>query len=157
MAKSQLWGTHRGVVLDNADPTRCGRIKVQVAAAYGNQSAATLPWAWPRYPAYGDFWTPAVGDSVYVEFLCADGEPDPNYPIWTGTWSAAAEVPPEVAADAPGNAHYYRIQRTHGGHRLLICDKPGSERIEIRHKAGGTILFDAQGNIKINGKTIYLN
>lgn len=157
MAKSQLLGTHRGIVVDNADPNRMGRVKVQVAAAYGQQAAGVLPWAWPKYPFRGDFWVPEIGDGVYVEFLCDDGQPSPKHPLWTGTWIAAAEVPLEVAADAPENAHYYRIQQTKSGHRLLICDKPAAECIKIQHKAGGTILFDKDGNIKINGKIIYLN
>lgn len=155
--KSQLVGVHRGKVVDNADPMRCGRLKISVPAAYGTQGAAVLPWAWPRYARSGDFFVPAIGESVYVEFLCTDGEPDPAQPIWSGTWNAASEVPPEVAADSPENAHYYRLEQTGAGHKILLCDKPGEERIEIRHKAGGTILFDAEGNIKINGKTIYLN
>ena len=157
MAKQQLAGTHRGKVVGNADPMRCGRIKVSVAAAYGKQGADVLPWAWPKYQRSGDFFVPEIGESVYVEFLCTDGEPDPNTPIWTGTWNSAAEVPLEVASDSVENAHYYPIERTTAGHRILICDKPNAECIKIQHKAGGTILFDKDGNVKINGKIIYLN
>lgn len=155
--KSQLWGTHRGKVVDNADPMRCGRLKISVAAAYGTQGAGVIPWAWPKYQRSGDFFVPAIGDSVYVEFLCTDGEPNPEHPLWTGTWLSSIEVPTEVVADSPENAHYYRLEQTRTGHKVLFCDKPGAERIEIRHKAGGTILFDSEGNVKINGKIIYLN
>lgn len=157
MKQSQIWGTHRGKVLENADPLRCGRLKVQVTAAYGKQAAQVLPWAWPKYGAPGTFYVPKIGESVYIEFLCTDGEPDPAHPVWTGTWGAIHEVPPEVAADSPENAQYYHIQKTPGGHRMVICDKPGEETISIQHKAGGSILFDSDGSVQIKGKFIYLN
>ena len=36
--KNQLWGTHRGTVMENNDPQKLGRIKVYVQAAYGTSS-----------------------------------------------------------------------------------------------------------------------
>ena len=54
-----------------------------------------------------------------------------------------------------GEAVY--VERTAGGHCIEQCDKPGGEYIKITSAAGATILMDSSGNIKINGKIIYLN
>ena len=155
--KNQLWGTHRGTVMENNDPQKLGRIKVYVQAAYGTSSIAELPWAYPKFAKPGDFYVPEIGEAVYVEFLCTDGEPDSNNPIWTGAWSSLKEIPSCVVGDDMANAHYYRVERTAGGHCIEQCDKPGGEYIKITSAAGATILMDSSGNIKINGKIIYLN
>lgn len=54
--KNQLWGTHRGTVMENNDPQKLGRIKVYVQAAYGTSSIAELPWAYPKFAKPGDFY-----------------------------------------------------------------------------------------------------
>ena len=50
MPDSELGGLLRGIVVDNNDPLKLGRIKVRVIAAYGEQPVNNLPWAWPCFP-----------------------------------------------------------------------------------------------------------
>lgn len=87
-----LLGTYCGIVKENRDPTRLGRLKVFVPTVFGVAGKTTeeigienLPWALPvGLPAGGSDasggidWLPEVGDQVFVRFL--DGEPEK--PIW---------------------------------------------------------------------------
>jgi len=85
-------GTYSGVVKENRDPQKLGRLKVYVPIVYGvggEESEAIsvddTPWALPAgLPAGGSAqsggfdWLPSVGDQVWVRFL--DGEPEK--PVW---------------------------------------------------------------------------
>lgn len=87
-----LHGTFCGIVEDNKDPEKLGRVKVRVPHAYGAiggvfGAIATndIPWALPAgLPAGmaqssgGMDWLPELGDQVLVRFL--DGEPEK--PVW---------------------------------------------------------------------------
>ena len=44
---SEFGGLLRGIVVDNNDPKKLGRIKVRIQSAYGDQPVENLPWAWP--------------------------------------------------------------------------------------------------------------
>ena len=105
MANLELAGKHRGIVVDNADPLKLGRLKVRVTEAYGEQSSEVLPWAWPCF-AYGGmpqmalYAVPEVGAGVWVEFQWKDGQPDASHPVWTGLWLAQGETPEQVEGSA---------------------------------------------------------
>lgn len=90
-----LVGTYGGVVEDNRDPEKLGRLKVRVphvfgavGGLYGGISTENIPWAMPlglpaglTHQSGGMDWLPNVGDPVMVRFL--DGEPEK--PVWE--WS----------------------------------------------------------------------
>jgi hypothetical protein len=150
----EFGGKHRGIVEDNNDSLKLGRLKVRVQAAYGNQPTDSLPWAWP-WVAYGGasqmalYAAPEIGAGVWVEFQWKDGKPDPTYPVWTGIWIAEGETPEEVEGP-PENAHYYKVFKTTGGHTLTFCDKPEEEFIRIVHGTKKqTIEMDKDGNMTI--------
>lgn len=85
-------GTYAGVVRENRDPMKLGRLKVFVPLVYGVGGETTeeiglenIPWALPAgMPSGGSVksggidWLPEVEDRVWVRFL--DGEPEK--PIW---------------------------------------------------------------------------
>jgi hypothetical protein len=86
-----LYSIYAGVVEDNGDPERIGRLKIRVPHVYGPSgpdtsiSTADLPWALPiGQPAGlgtesgGISWLPEVGDQVFVQFLDAE----PEKPVW---------------------------------------------------------------------------
>ena len=84
--------SYAGIVEDNQDPMKMGRLKVRVSHVYGSNATGTgyvgvndLPWALPVGMPAGESsasgglsMLPAVGDNVFVRFL--DGEPEK--PIW---------------------------------------------------------------------------
>lgn len=84
-----LFGTYAGVVKENRDPMKMGRVKVLVPAVYGAADATVglenIPWALPAGRPLGATaksggfdWVPNVDDQVFVRFL--DGVPE--QPIW---------------------------------------------------------------------------
>jgi hypothetical protein len=88
----QQAGPYLGVVVQNTDPAKLGRIKVSVPHVYGVEDTTVapigvtdLPWAIPAgLPAGGSSasggidWLPELGDQVIVFFL----DCEPEKPVW---------------------------------------------------------------------------
>lgn len=78
---TQYYGKYRAFVVDNNDPDKQGRIKVQVPYISGD---GVIGWCLPCVPVAckngGDFNIPKVGSFVWVEFEHGDIK----YPIYTG-------------------------------------------------------------------------
>lgn len=98
-----LLGTYAGVVEDNKDPEKLGRLKVRVPHVYGAVGGTfgaitteNLPWAMPSglpnglsQQSGGCDWLPEMGDQVLVRFL--DGEPEKPVYEWFMQTQAAAK------------------------------------------------------------------
>ena len=156
MADSELGGLLRGVVVDNKDPEKLGRLKVRVQAAYGEQPVDNLPWAWPCF-CYGGmlgmftYAVPEIGAGVWVMFLNKDGEPDATYPVWLGTWQGKDEKPIQtdgITAKKYWECHWYKEFQTTSGHSLWISDKPKEQFIDVRDKDGNSVHFHDYENEK---------
>jgi len=93
--RSPFYGKYRGVVCDNKDPWKIGRIQAKVEEIFGNKSSG---WALPCVPYAGKgvglFLMPPKDALVWIEF--ENGDPD--YPIWTGCFWADKQVPDIVPA-----------------------------------------------------------
>ena len=83
--RDRYYGKYRGIVDNNEDPEKMGRIKVRVPDVFHDQVTS---WALPCSPysgnGSGQFTVPAIGAGVWIEFEAGD----PAKPIWTGCWWA---------------------------------------------------------------------
>lgn len=89
-----FYGKFRGIVTDNKDPLSLGRVRARVVDVLGHHDCG---WALPSVPYAGDgvglFLIAPVGAWVWIEFEHGD----PEYPIWSGCFWAAGQVPASPA------------------------------------------------------------
>lgn len=146
--RGRWYGKYSGVVVDDDDPDKLGRLKVNVAAVW---RGADPMWARPCFPP-GHFFTPPVGAHVWVEFEAGD----PGYPLWVGVWFPQDDVPAEAALEPPTS----RVIQTPSGHTVEFADEDGKEKILVRHKADAFLSIDENGSVVVGnatGSLVYLN
>lgn len=160
----RFYGKYQAFVVDNADPHKRGRLRLQIPEVLGPDVVSG--WAEPCFPYgggpdYGQFSIPPLCKSadgkayttgVWVEFRGGD----PQYPIWTGAFFGAPGGTPEAPGDDAAPDVDVHVLRSHAGHGLVMVDVAGSERLELRDAAGQKLTFsaplqahakrDAQGN-----------
>lgn len=169
----RFYGKYRGLVVNNADPERLGRLKLQVPSVLGDN--VVTGWAMPCVPYggaadQGMLFIPDVGAGVWVEFE----EGDLEFPIWVGAyWSKPggnSELPKPNKPDGTEESSVQspptrKIIKTNKGHTIQLEDAAGSESIAIianGYQAGKphVILLDGSG-IKItdgvNGHEVVLS
>jgi uncharacterized protein involved in type VI secretion and phage assembly len=158
----RYFGKYRGVVVDNADPERLGRLKVKVPSVLG--ADVVTGWALPCAPYGGDanqgfFFIPETGAGVWVEFE----EGDLEFPIWVGTyWSKPggdSEVPKPNATDGTEDGAVQdpptcKTIKSLKGHTLQFEDADdarvtlyeGANQQVITLDANGITIMDKFGN-----------
>jgi uncharacterized protein involved in type VI secretion and phage assembly len=135
-AVGKTYGVVPGIVTNNKDPDKLGRLKVK------------FPWFsddhetdWVRMTTFmaggerGNFFLPEVGDEVLVAF--ENGNIDRPYVIgalWNGV-----DKPPETNSDGKNNI---RKIKSRSGHELIFNDEESKENVEIHTKAGHRIFLD---------------
>ncbi len=145
--RNRYYGKYRGRVTDNNDPTRRGRLKIQVPAVLGD----IQKWAMPCVPyagtGVGAYLLPEPGAGVWAEFEGGD----PSFPIWTGGYWTDGELPANTDGDTASPS--LRIIRSETG--LIISLDDQKEVVTISDKTGDNIITIevAQGKIKVKGST----
>lgn len=90
MSDTCFHGMYRAIVMDNKDPERRARVRVQCPAVLGDYLSA---WCEPCIPYAtdfaGDYYVPPVGEGIWVQF--EDG--NVNKPIWNGGWYRTDSTP----------------------------------------------------------------
>ena len=171
--KDTFEGIYRGKVLDNNDPLKYGRIKVEVypmlvidSTVTNPLTSAILPWAIPAYSIWegagsdtGYFAVPAVDSYVYV-FFEQGNVYQPVY--FAEAPTATLGLPSERTTNYPDR----KVLKTSSGVVFYVDDTSGSEVIKIIHPIGSnafidketinlihstdsSIIIDKDGNIKI--------
>jgi uncharacterized protein involved in type VI secretion and phage assembly len=149
-------GKYRGVVENNEDPLKKGRVQVSVPTVLGE---STLSWAMPCMPYSGPeevgfFTIPPERANVWVEFEAGD----PNRPIWSGCFWGENETVPARQGTAE-----QKVLKTKAG-TIKIDDS--AEEFTIETSRGAKILMDSQGieisngkgaSVKLSGNTVSIN
>ena len=137
-----FYGKYRGIVTDNDDPLKMGRIKARVQDVLGDEQSG---WALPCAPFGGDsmgfFALPSVDARVWIEFEQGDAD----FPIWSGCWWGSQDEMPDVLAN---DANKKVLIQTEGGHFILLDDSNDGE-ITIQLQGGQKIVINGT-SIKID-------
>ncbi|HOB26244.1 MAG TPA: phage baseplate assembly protein V, partial [Bacilli bacterium] len=142
---SKFTGIYVGLVVDNDDPKKLGRLKISVPSVYGNIEKEDLPWSEPCFPyGYTDqgiFFIPELNSLVSVMFINGS----PYKPLWLGTIFRENEnvVPSEAKDIYPDR----KIIKTNSGYLMFDDD---SQYIELKHRSGSRIAVTKDGDITIH-------
>ena len=130
---------YQGVVTDNQDPKRLGRVKIRVP---GIADDPDTHWALPAgMPGGGTsqrgfFDVPAIGSEVYAFFL--GGDPD-KVRFFTGHWGATAdgsEIPTAARTaldEEPADADKIKVYETNT-YVMVFDEREGRERFYVKRK-----------------------
>jgi uncharacterized protein involved in type VI secretion and phage assembly len=157
MHACKIYGVVVGVVTNNKDPDKLGRIKVQFPwLSEENEShwarLATLMAGANR----GTVFFPEVGDEVLVAFEHGDI----RFPYIIGALWNGVDAPPHDNADGKNNlrliksrsGHVIQLDDTSGSEKIEIIDRSGSNRIVI-NTADNTITIAADADITIQSQS----
>lgn len=166
---------YRGIVEDNNDPLKIGRVKVRIFGIHDDVGVKTADLPWAEVSGSTEF---GLISGVGVSSILRKGtmvwtffkENDSNYPVvfatskgnntskdhYNGVFKDPDGVyPKRMGSDIHPNAQesYTKLAtlETACGHLIELDDTEGNERIKITHKTGSYIFIDKEGNIFING------
>lgn len=154
------FGKYRGMVINNIDPFRMGRLQVSCPQVLGEN---VMSWAMPCVPfagiMEGFYMLPSIGSNVWVEFEAGD----PDRPIWTGCFWGRGQIP--TNATVP----FVRTIKTSGA-ELTLSDIPGAGGVTISvgpptvavpctlaFKATGIELTVGGASVKLDPARVVLN
>lgn len=157
---SKIYGVVIGIVTNNQDPDKLGRVKVKFPWLADDVESF---WARPAYPMNGKergfWWIPEIDDEVLIAFEHGD----PNRPYLLGGLYNGVDKPPivkditdtfdftapeETAANTElatlaaasqlneDGKNDLRFIRTRSGHLFIFSDEENEERIVICDKTG---------------------
>ncbi|WP_295386967.1 phage baseplate assembly protein V [uncultured Thiodictyon sp.] len=149
--RSRFYGKYRGTVTQVQADT--WRLKAMVPAVLGDQECgwamACVPYAGPQV---GMAFLPEAGAGVWIEFEGGD----PSYPIWSGCYWRAGELPPAAKATV-------KCLVTPGGFQWTIDDDQAQVVLRDGHentvtlRADGIVLERGGQKITIAAGTVSIN
>jgi uncharacterized protein involved in type VI secretion and phage assembly len=147
--RREFFGKYRGTVVDNADPTKRGRLRVQAPAVLGTVEVWAMPCVPYAGPQLGFYAMPENGTGVWIEFEAGD----PSYPIWTGFFWGKDDID---QADADPKIKFFKTKkftlRIDDGNGEIVIENDSGSQIkltsnEILHKSS-TVKQEAAGGRK---------
>ena len=143
-AQDRMLGKYRGIVFNNQDPLRLGRIQAMIPEVLGEIPSG---WASPCTPYAGTlagfYAVPLPGAGVWIEFEAGDI----SRPIWVGGWWATGELPPKAAGvPAMTTAKVLRsdtgltVVLDDAAQSVVISDLAGTNQVEVSLATGTVTL-----------------
>lgn len=139
--QSRVTGVFIGIVTNNQDPDKLGRIKVRFPKISKDNETD-----WIRIATlftgtqFGSFFLPEVDDEVLVAFENGDI----NMPFVIGSLWNGVNKPVETNEDGKNN---FGVIKTRSGHILRFDNTDGAEKIEVIDKtAKNSITIDSSTN-----------
>ncbi len=139
--ESKIYGVVVGIVTDNKDPDKLGRVKVKIPRISGDDESN-----WARVVSFmvgkekGAFFLPEVDDEVLVAFEYGDI----NMPYVIGSLWNGKDKTPLTNDDGKNNI---RMIKSRSGHIIRLDDTDGKEKIEIIDKTEkNMIVIDSKDN-----------
>ena len=145
-------GIYIGLVKDNMDPDKLGRLKISIPTYNDNTALDDLQWCnyimpYGGYKDEGFFFIPAVGAEVVVMF--------PNgaeKPLWFGCINKKVDNPgPREATREADDEHYWQRKQIKTRTGWILWDDK-DEYISIKHNCGSFITLDILGDINIRAE-----
>lgn len=141
----RYYSVYPGIVTDNNDPEKRGRIKVICPTVLG-PDRVLAQWLEPvdqkmAGKGYGEFFPPEPKDLVHVMFENGDI----NYPVYMGGYYARGELPSDFQTGYP-NVRGWIFKN---GHKILVDSNSGSAAIKIIHSKGSQVLMNPDGSITV--------
>jgi hypothetical protein len=168
-----LTALYMGVVIDNADPEKVGRVRVRIPGLTSDEGSAWAhPLGWPGAgsPQYGMFAPPQKGAEVGVLF----SQGDIDHPHYLCGHPGRGEAPSETTGGtAPADAGKIMVIESLRW-RVTLDDRPGNEQLQLKDKLTGdvveidgvkagvhikgtsTVFIEAAGLVKLDGAMIQL-
>jgi uncharacterized protein involved in type VI secretion and phage assembly len=140
---SKNYGIVVGIVTNNQDPDKMGRVKVKFPWLSDDQES----W-WARIATFmaggkrGGYFLPEVDDEVLVGFEHGDM----RFPYILGALWNGKDAPPTTNDDGQNNI---REIKSRSGHIIRLDDTSGNEKIEVLDKTGGNSLTIATADNSI--------
>ncbi len=136
-----IMGVAIAVVTNNKDDGGVGRVKVKYPWRDNEDESY---WARIATPMAGKemglYFLPEVGQEVLVAFKNGDID----YPYILGALWSTNKKPPETNSDGKNNI---RLIKSRSGHKIVLDDTDGSEKIEVIDKSGSNfITIDTANN-----------
>lgn len=130
-----------GKVTDNQDPDHLGRVKVKYAWRDDNDESAWVRIMTPMAgKQMGVYFLPEVDDEVVVAFQNGDID----YPIILGSLWSSNVAPPDGNNDQKNNI---RMIQSRSGHKIILDDSDGQEKVTIIDKAENSIVIDSSNKL----------
>jgi len=140
-ATARVWSVVVGVVTNNQDPDKLGRVKLRFPWLSDSEESFWARMAVPMAGnARGTFFLPEVDDEVLVAFEHGDL----RFPYVLGALWNGKDAPPADNADGKNNL---RMITSRSGHVIKLNDEDGKETVEIVDKSGkNSIVIDTAKN-----------